>query len=86
MEAVTKETVCPYCNRANELVSKAGPGPHHRTRPKNGDAAICNGCGRVAVFDSRQFGGLRRPNERETQQIAERFDIRLALAAWRDAQ
>lgn len=50
---------CPFCN--HHVPCATTPPGMKRTKPKDGDTALCIACGEWAVYDSRLKTVLRKP-------------------------
>lgn len=70
---------CPYCGKVNDLHSDPFG---DRVAPADGDAGMCLGCGRMAMFDITR-GLMREPTEEENEQLHNDPRVQRMLAAWR---
>ena len=75
--SVQRLTLCPWCFVQHELAT----GLFGARAPVEGDATLCIRCGEISVFDSKAWGGLRKPSEAERDVLNRDrriFDLRRA--------
>jgi hypothetical protein len=73
-------TICPFCDQHHEAVTAARGDVDF---PDDGDVTLCFGCGRLCIFDSDAYGGLRKPTKKEQRTFAHDDDLKKVQAAWR---
>jgi hypothetical protein len=73
---VEKRTQCPWCHADHEYATGLGA-----KTSTDGDRTMCIRCGEISIFDSKAWGGLRKPSAAEREENARDqrlFDLRRA--------
>jgi hypothetical protein len=73
-------TICPHCCQHHEAATHMGGADFE---PDDGDVTICLGCGRLCIFDSESYGGLRKPTKKEQRTIDRNERVREVVTAWK---
>lgn len=73
-------TICPFCGQHHDAATHTGG---TNSEPDDGDVTLCFGCGRICIFDSDSYGGLRKPTKKEQRAIGRDERVSELVTAWK---